>query len=207
MIDPTEITNTTPENDLFEGISKLFPLCTNETDTRMYYARLHDPATHTSRVIPEAFLGELISVLEADFKTHITPVGDFLGFYEDLESIWWPKVDDLTAKAVTPVPQGIVGILDEHKRSQAFERSKFVFYRIATAPAGWIYGAEPGLYQIKPIREWILDLTFECRDMVDDEDLSTDEDTETEEDMPELEEAPTNSFPESVNYTNQVFID
>ena len=169
------------EADFFDALpaagSKTFFDFTKDEEP-WYYARFHDPATHRSHVIPEVRLAGFLETLEEDFKTSV-PV-PFLGFYDDLEEIWWPEGE------ITPVPEGIVGVSEEHNGSEVFERARIVFYAIQKAPGGWLFLAEPGHFQVKPIREWILDYT---RDR-----------PETDPETPE----PV-SFAESVSSQNEVF--
>jgi len=152
-------------NALPEAGSKTFFDLTEAT-VPLYYARFHDPITGESHVLPEVGLADFFKAVENDFKKHIP--APFLGFYDDLEEIWWPHGDD--EKRIAPIPEGVVGITTaQHIEPGQFERSKIVFFAVQKAPEGWVFPVEPGRFLVKPFREWILDYTFESQSESDPE--------------------------------------
>ena len=181
------------DKDFFDALpaagSKTF-LDFSKKDESLYYARCHDSVTNASHVLPEACLGGFLEFLESDFQKHIT--GNFLGLLDNLEHIWWPE--DVNGKRINPAPEGIVAAVEEEvaffvEDGPICEIAKIVFYEIQKAPAGWVLPAEPGHFQVKPVREWILDYTFA--------------ESESEEEPSEMTDA--DPFPAHVTYRNQVF--
>ena len=178
------------EADFFDALgqpgSQTFFDFTSDGGDALYYARFHNLVTHESYVIPETHLAGFSEALEKEFKTYAQK--DFLGFYDDLEEVWWPQA--VNGKRITPTPRGIVGVIEKYTETSLFERVKIVFYDIQKAPDGWVFSSNTGHFEVKPICEWFLDYTFG---------------EPIEESDPEIPDSDMSDPPESVHYRNQVF--
>lgn len=168
------------------------------TEGKNYYARFHDNYTDESLVIPETSLAGLLGAAEENFTVVSGPFR-FLGFYKDLEEIWWPDEDDENRKH--PVPTGIVGVFEEYVNTPTFDRVKVVFYSVRKVPGGWLFSSQPNQFHVKPFHQWILDYTKAHEMNPDLPDLISDDETIMDSDEYEA----TVEFPASVTYRNPVF--
>ncbi len=144
------------------NLGEFFDLNDNN-DNLLYYARFHNPVTDESYVIPETTLSLFLDELGKEYNTYITE--PFMGFVSDLDEIWW--FNQVDGKRVISNPDGIVGVVIYDTRNKYYQRCHINFYRVKKVSDGWFNSAPQDHFQVKLIREWVLDTTFMVKDEQD----------------------------------------